>query len=99
MNDRKENIIEVIFNCAEKNIFNVTAFLNYSDAAFILYSPFLVNTRLNAYYFGLNGEYKFKNNLVVSGKYSYIDVSDDNSGNQFVVRLGKVFESDINCRL
>ncbi len=97
VNDLQENIIEVSLTAQKKNIFNLTAFLNYSDAAFILYSPFLVNTRLNAYYFGLNGEYKFKNNLVVSGKYSYIDVSDDNSGNQFVVRLGKVFESDLTA--
>jgi Flp pilus assembly protein TadD len=97
VNDLQENIIEVSLTAQRKNIFNVTAFLNYSDAAFILYSPFLVNTRLNAYYFGLNGEYKFKNNLVVSGKYSYIDVSDDNSGNQFVARLGKVFESDLTA--
>ncbi len=97
VNDLQENIIELSLTAQKKNIFNVTAFLNYSDAAFILYSPFLVNTRLNAYYFGLNGEYKFKNNLVVSGKYSYIDVSDDNSGNQFVARLGKVFESDITA--
>ncbi len=97
VNDLKENIIEVSLTAQRKNIFNVTAFLNYSDAAFILYSPFLVNTRLNAYYFGLNGEYKFKNNLVVSGKYSYIDVSDDNSGNQFVARLGKIFESDLTA--
>ena len=97
VNDLQENIIEVSLTAQKKNIFNLTAFLNYSDAAFILYSPFLVNTRLNAYYFGLNGEYKFKNNLVVSGKYSYIDVSDDNSGNQFVARLGKVFESDLTA--
>ncbi len=97
VNDFRENIIEVSLTAQKKNIFNVTAFLNYSDAAFILYSPFLVNTRLNAYYFGLNGEYKFKNNLFVSGKYSYLDVSDDNSGNQFVARLGKVFESDITA--
>ena len=97
VNDLQEDIIEVSLTAQKKNIFNLTAFLNYSDAAFILYSPFLVNTRLNAYYFGLNGEYKFKNNLVVSGKYSYIDVSDDNSGNQFVARLGKVFESDLTA--
>jgi len=97
VNELQENIIEVSLTAQKKNIFNLTAFLNYSDAAFILYSPFLVNTRLNAYYFGLNGNYKFKNNLVVSVKYSYIDVSDDNSGNQFVARLGKVFESDLTA--
>ena len=62
--------------------------MNFSDAAFILYSPFLVNTRLNAYHFGLNGEYSFKNKLIVSAKYSYLDVSDNNSGNQLIARLG-----------
>mgnify|MGYP001315030874 FL=1 len=94
-NDLKENIIEFSIIAQKKNVFNVTAFLNYSDAAFILYSPFLVNNRLNAYQFGLNGEYKFKNGLMFSGKYSYIDVSDNNYGNQFVARVGKVFEQDI----
>ena len=34
---------------------------------------------------------------MVSGKYSYFDVSDNNSGNQFQTRLGKVFESDITA--
>jgi hypothetical protein len=97
VNDQKENVIELSLTAQKKNVFNVTSFLNYSDAAFILYSPFLVTTRLNAYYFGLNGEYKFKNNLVVSGKYGYVDVSDENSGNQLVFRLGKVFESDITA--
>ncbi len=97
VNDLQENIVEVSLTAQNKNIFNLTAFLNYSDAVFILYSPFLVNTRLNAYYFGLNGEYKFKNNLVISGKYSYIDVSDENSGNQFLARLGKVFESELTA--
>jgi|WetSurMetagenome_2_1015567.scaffolds.fasta_scaffold07075_2 tetratricopeptide (TPR) repeat protein len=97
VNDLKENIIEFSLTAQRKNLFNVTAFLNYSDAAFILYSPFLVAARLNAYHFGLNGEYHFKNKLIVSAKYSYIDVSDDKTGNQFQARLGKVFESDITA--
>ena len=95
--DLKENIIDFSLAAHKKNVFNIIGFLNYSDAAFILYSPFLVSNRLNVYQFGLNGEYKFKNGLIVSGKYSYLDVSDDNSGNQFIARLGKVFESDITA--
>ncbi|HEX7357780.1 MAG TPA: tetratricopeptide repeat protein [Ignavibacteriaceae bacterium] len=96
-NDIRENIIEFSLSAQKKNIFNISAFLNFSDAAFILYSPFLVDTRLNAYHLGLNGEYKFKNNLVIKGKYSYLDVSDNNSGNQLSVRLGKLFEYDITA--
>jgi Flp pilus assembly protein TadD len=94
-NDLKENIIGVFLTAQKKKVFNVTGFLNYSDAAFLLYSPFLVNNRLNAYHFGLNAEYRFKNNLLVSGKYSYIDVSDDNFGNQFTARIGKIFNDEI----
>lgn len=95
VNDQTENIIDLSFTAQKKNVFNVSALLNYSDAAFILYSPFLVNTRLNAYYFGLAGEYKFKNNLIVIGKFGYVDVSDENSGNLLVFRLGKSFEQEI----
>ena len=97
VSDERESIIELSLTAQKKNVYFITTFLNYSDAAFILYSPYLVNNRLNAYQFGLNGQYKFKNNLVVSGKYACIDVSDDNSGNQFVARLGKVFDSDITA--
>ena len=52
---------------------------------------------MNAYHFGLNAEYRFKNNLILSGKYFYIDVSDNKTGNQFQARVGKVFESDITA--
>lgn len=97
INDHKTNIIELSLSARKKNIFNVTAFINYSDAAFILYSPYLVNTRLTAYNLGLNGEYRFKNNLIISTKYSNITVSDENSGNQLQARLGKIFNSEITA--
>lgn len=93
-NDLKENIIDVSLKVQKKKIFYVTGFMNYSDAAFLLYSPHLVNNRLNTYHFGLNAEYRFKNNLLVSGKFSYIDVSDDNFGNQIASRLGKIFNDE-----
>ncbi|MFZ1517845.1 MAG: tetratricopeptide repeat protein [Ignavibacteriaceae bacterium] len=97
LNERKENIFDFSINAFKKDIFNVTAFVNFSDAAFILYSPFLVSTRLNAYNLGLSGEYRFKNNLIVSAKYSNLAVSDDNSGNQLQARLGKIFNPDISA--
>lgn len=60
--DLRENILEISLKAFKANTFNVNAFMNFSDAAFILYSPYLVNTRLNAYQFGLNGEYILKIN-------------------------------------
>jgi tetratricopeptide (TPR) repeat protein len=97
INDRKINIVELSLSARKKNVFNVTAFTNYSDAAFILYSAYLVDTRLTVYNTGLNGEYRFKNNLIISAKYSNITVSDENSGNQLQTRLGKIFNSDISA--
>jgi Flp pilus assembly protein TadD len=97
MDDNKENLFEFSLSAQKKNIYNVIAYLNYSDAAFMLYSPYLVNTRLTANHFGLNGEYIFRNSLIVSGKYSYLSVSDENYGNQFVARLGKIFNSEITA--
>jgi tetratricopeptide (TPR) repeat protein len=95
--DNQEGIIDFNISAKKKNNYSISAFLNYSDAAFILYSPYLVIDRLNAYYYGINAEFKFKNNFVLSGKYAHIDVSDDNNGNQFQARIGKIFESDLTA--
>jgi Flp pilus assembly protein TadD len=95
--DNEENIVEVNLSAQKKNIYQFSASLNYSDAAFILYSPFLVNARLNAYYYNFLGSYKLKNNIILSGRYAYIDVSDDNSSNLFQFRLGKEFEDDFTA--
>ena len=43
------------------------------------------------------GSYKFKNKLMVSGKFQYFDLSDKNSGNQLQLRLGKEFENDLSA--
>lgn len=94
-NEFKENIIEFSLNATKKKVYNLAGFFNYSDAAFLLYSPYLVGNRLNAYQLGFNAEYIFKNNLIVSGRYSYINVSDNNFGNQFITRLGKIFNEEI----
>lgn len=96
-NEKQENIIDVSITASKKNSYTISGFMNYSDAAFILYSPYLVNSRLNAYYYGLNFDFRFKNNFLINGKAAQINVSDKNSANQFQGRLGKVFESDITA--
>ena len=96
-NNKQENIIDISLNANKKNIYDLTGYLNYSDAAFILYSPFLVNTRLNAYLYGVNAVYRFKNNFMISGKFSELDVSDKNTGQQAQARIGKYFENDLTA--
>lgn len=97
VNQINENLIEGSLSVSKKNVFNLSAFFNYSDAVLILYSQFLVTERLNAYHTGLVGDYNFKNNLLLSGRYYYIDVSDENYANQFQARLGKKFYNDFSA--
>jgi Flp pilus assembly protein TadD len=96
-NNRKENIIEASINFADNKTYSATVFYNNMDAAFILYSPFLVSNRLTAEYLGFNGNYSSKSGLIISGKYAFINVSDANQGNQFQFRLGKEFQDDIKA--
>ena len=88
---------ELNLSANKKNIYSLSAFANYSDAAFVLYSPFLVDERINVNHLGITGTYKFKNKLMVSGKFQYFDLSDENSGNQLQLRLGKEFENDLSA--
>ncbi len=97
IDDKNSNLYELTLSANKKDVFNFTAFANYLDAVFLLYSPFLVNNRINVNHIGLMGSYKFKNKLLVSGKFQYFDLSDKNNGNQLQLRLGKEFESDLSA--
>lgn len=97
IDEKNSNLYELTLSAGKKDVFNFTAFANYSDAVFILYSPFLVNNRISVNHLGIMGSYKFKNKLMVSGKFQYFDLSDKNSGNQLQLRLGKEFENDLSA--
>ena len=62
-----------------------------SDAALILYSPYLIDTRLRASYWGLDGYWQHKSGLRLSGHFDYIQVNDNNEGNNFWFRIGRHF--------
>ncbi|HSL88191.1 MAG TPA: tetratricopeptide repeat protein [Ignavibacteriaceae bacterium] len=96
-NDLEENIIEASINLTDKKTYSANVFYNNMDAAFVLYSPFLVTNRLTSEYIGFNGNYSFKSGLFISGKYALINVSDANQGNQFQFRIGKDFQDDIKA--
>ncbi len=61
------------------------------DAAQLLYSPFLVDERLNANMLLLQGDYLTRNDWKFSGVYAFTNVSDDNNSNRLQLRLGKIF--------
>ncbi|MCF8242037.1 MAG: tetratricopeptide repeat protein [Melioribacteraceae bacterium] len=67
-----------------------------NDAAFILYSPTLVTTRLTAHAFTFKGDYRFRNDLRVLGYYKFLITEEEsyttgNEGNNIEFRLGKKF--------
>ncbi|HMN17344.1 MAG TPA: tetratricopeptide repeat protein [Ignavibacteriaceae bacterium] len=97
INEKNLGLYELKLTANKKDVFDFTAFANYSDAVFILYSPFLVNNRISVNHLGLLGSYKFRNKLIISGKFQYFDLSDKNSGKQIQLRLGKEFESDLSA--
>lgn len=97
VNNIKENILETSLLVEKKDVYSLNLFYNQMDAAFILYSPFLVANRLFANHTGLRGDYNFNSGLVISGNYSFINVSDDNNGSNFQFRIGKEFQDEIKA--
>lgn len=66
-----------------------------SDASLILYSPYLIDVRYMASLIRLDGYYKHRDGLKVSGSFQYISVSDANEGNDLNLRLGKYYYKDL----
>lgn len=73
-----------------------------SDAAVVLYSPYLINLEVNsnqdrlfATMFRLSGEYTLRKTWYFNSSFQYITVADNNEGNDFKLRVGKYFEKDL----
>lgn len=71
-----------------------------NDAAFLLYSPYLVRTRLLGEIISFDAEYNPEYGLHLSGLYQYILTDDrdnipDNVGNNFRARVGRRFYNEL----
>lgn len=69
----------------------LNAYYENNDARLILYSPYLMNTRLKAELYRIYGSYFYNNQLKLIINYSYYNVSDKNEGNDFLFRVGRQF--------
>jgi len=72
----------------------LSAFMYYerNDARLILYSPFILNEKLDTD-LGRGGfNYKGKSGFRASGQFTYLSISDKNEGNDVLLRLGKSFQ-------
>lgn len=83
-------IIEAYIKAMKKNNYNFSLSFYSSDAVQILYSPFLVDDRLTAYYSLLTAEY-IVSTLLLRADFAYTSVSDNNEGTKAIVRFGKIF--------
>jgi tetratricopeptide (TPR) repeat protein len=88
---------EVILDYDNKNNFGASIVYVKSDANLILYSPYLIDyqtpdeSRLSASLMRIRGNYKHSSNFLVSSVFDYIDISDGNAGNNFLLHLGYQF--------
>lgn len=78
-----------------RDTISVSLVYQSSDASLILYSPYLIDNRYYANLIRLEGYYKHRDGLKVSGSFQYVSVSDANEGNDLILRLGKYFYKDL----
>jgi len=69
----------------------VSGYYENNDARLILYSPYLMNIRMKAELYRINGSYLHNNQLQFLVNYNYYNVSDKNEGNDFLFRIGRRF--------
>lgn len=92
-----ETEVSAIFEAPDS--LKITALFNYSDAAIILYSPYLIDfrlfNRLYASLFKIQGEYIHNKKWLFSGHYQYVAITDNNEGYEFQLRGGYNFYENL----
>jgi tetratricopeptide (TPR) repeat protein len=88
------NESDAFFNYERKDTIGVNLIYQSSDAALILYSPYLLDVRYYARLYKINGYYQHRDGLKISGYFQYVSADDGNEGNDFLLRLGKYFEKN-----
>lgn len=91
-NDKRNNLFTASISAEMPGKYKFSASFNSADAVQLLYSPFIVDKRLNANHTLLEGEYITSGGILLSAGYSHLSISDNNNGDKVVLRLGKIFE-------
>jgi hypothetical protein len=91
-NGENQLLAEVTLKAEQPKLYSFSANFYSMDAAQLLYSSNLVNTRLRSNYFLLMGDYIIKSGWKFAGSYAFITVSDDNRANRLQLRFGKIFD-------
>ncbi len=75
--------------------FFIQGSITNSDAALILYSPYLIDNRLSSRNYRIEGKLIHKSGLLLKSHFQYITVNDSNEGNDFMLRVGRNFEEHL----
>ncbi len=86
---------DVFLRFEKRDTLSVSLIYQYSDAALIQYSPYLLDIRYYAYLYKMDAYYRNRDGLKLSGYFQYIGVDDGNAGNDFRIRAGRYFWTDI----
>ncbi|QQS37410.1 MAG: tetratricopeptide repeat protein [Ignavibacteriales bacterium] len=96
-NEFNSNITEVSLRAEDEMKYTIIASFNSSDASHIMYSPFLVDERLNAKNYSLNAKYFATTNTFLAGRFMYNSLSDSNDGYHLDLKLGENFNNRISA--
>ncbi|MDF1612223.1 tetratricopeptide repeat protein [Stygiobacter electus] len=86
---------DAFFKIERRDTFAVTLQYQNSDAALILYSPYLLSIRNMARLYKFEGYYRNTFGLKIASMFQYIGVDDSNEGNNFYFRIGRYFYKDL----
>lgn len=89
----KTKEVEAFFRYEKKDTLAVYGNYNSTDAALILYSPDLLNVRIPASLFRINGYYVHSSRFSFAGYFQYVKIREyseygDNAGNDLQIRIG-----------
>lgn len=90
-NQGNRTIANVFVKSEEVEHYSAVLAFNREDAAQVLYSPNLVNTREYVNLTRFNGYYILDHNFKFSTDINYLSISDGNNGHRINLRLGKFF--------
>lgn len=86
---------EAFINYERKDTVQLNFQYMNTDAALILYSPYLIDNRLFTTYYRIGGYLNHKNGFHFSGYFSYLTVTDGNEGNDLQLRIGRRFLPEV----
>ncbi|PKL89184.1 MAG: hypothetical protein CVV23_06320 [Ignavibacteriae bacterium HGW-Ignavibacteriae-2] len=93
--EKNKNVGMLMARYEDKDHLGVTLMYEDDDVRRSLPSPRMLGVSLDSYSYLINAYYIYNNNVKFEYFYRYIGLSDNNEGNDFRIRLGKLFKYNV----